>query len=68
LLEYGHQLPQGAGIKPAFHLNPSSAGQKYRQLTAASGVPGHFRLDKPLRLAAFRFLLSTTRDVPAQRL
>jgi len=68
LLEYRHQLPQGAGIEPSFHLNPSSAGQKYGQLTAASGVPGHFRLDKPLRPTALRFLLSTTRDVPAQRL
>jgi hypothetical protein len=68
LLEYCHQLPQGAGVEPGFHLNPSSAGQKYGQLTAASGVTGNFCLDKPLRPAALRFLLSTTRDVPAQRL
>ena len=33
------QPPQGAGVEPAFHLNPSSAGQKHCQLTTASSVP-----------------------------
>ena len=68
MLQHRHQLPQRAGVEPAFHLNPSSAGQQDRQLTAVSDVPRDFRLDKPLRLVALRFLLSITRDVPAQRL